>query len=159
MLVVLRSHHHHLYEKVPSRELFFLSRGLSPFLFFFSTPHDDVDKDPIVRDDDDDLKRDQKNLSSEISLEKALVLPCFKRSRTRSFSILSPHKIGRHLLLSTHAGKDHENVLPNELSRARHGERTTLDVEREPNERAKTVATASHSGAIFLLVERDRSKI
>ncbi len=112
-----------------------------------------------MRDDDDDLKRDQKNLSSEISLEKALVLPCFKRSRTRSFSILSPHKIGRHLLLSTHAGKDHENVLPNELSRARHGERTTLDVEREPNERAKTVATASHSGAIFLLVERDRSKI
>ena len=61
--------------------------------------------------------------------------------------------------MSTHAGKDHENVLPNELSRARHGERTTLDVEREPNERAKTVATASHSGAIFLLVERDRSEI
>ena len=159
MLVVLRSHHHHLYEKVPSRELFFSFKRPEPFSFFFSTPHDDVDKDPIVRDDDDDLKRDQKNLSSEISLEKALVLPCFKRSRTRSFSILSPHKIGRHLLLSTHAGKDHENVLPNELSRARHGERTTLDVEREPNERAKTVATASHSGAIFLLVERDRSKI
>ena len=103
-----------------------------------------------------DLKKEIKKIfSSEISLGSSL-LPCFKRSRT---PILSPHKIGRHLLLSTNAGKDHENVLPNELSRARHGERTTLDVEREPNERAKTVATTRHSGAIFLLVERDRCEI